>query len=88
MNRSTPQIMADVLSITKETDRHGIGITKLCHKSNLSYNRLMRFIGRLTASGLMNIQFGKNYVITKNGILFLEQYKLLCDFAESYGLEI
>ena len=43
MNRNTPQIYADVLSVAKDTDRDGIAVTTLCRKSNLSYSRLKGF---------------------------------------------
>ena len=87
-NRNTPQILADVLSIAKEADRDGIAVTSLCRKSNLSYSRLKGFIGKLTEAGLIDVRFGKNYVITPKGINYLDEYKRLVEFAEGFGFEI
>lgn len=88
MNRNTPQIYADVLSVAKDTDRDGIAVTTLCRKSNLSYSRLKGFIGKLTEAGLIDVRFGKNYVITPKGINYLDEYKRLVEFAEGFGFEI
>ena len=89
--RTTQQIFANVLTITNESDRHGVAITALCHKSNLSHGRLKVFLHNLTSSGLLNEikQDGKNtFVITPNGQLFLEKYKKFLSIAESFGLEM
>ena len=87
-NRHTQQIQADVLSIAKEADRDGIAITTLCRKSNLSYSRLKGFVKNLTDAGCMDVRFGKNYVITPQGIKYLDEYKRFVELAEGYGLEI
>ena len=88
MNRNTPQIYADVLSVAKDTDRDGIAVTTLCRKSNLSHSRLKGFIEKLTEAGLMDVRFGKNYVITPKGINYLDEYKRLVEFAEGFRFEI
>ena len=88
--RKTQQIYADLLTLT-QSDRHGIPVTKLCHKSNLSYNRLKTFIKDLTSSGLVNkIEYdGRNtFIITDKGRLYLEEYKKFHAIAESFGLEL
>ena len=89
--RHHQQILADVLLITQDANRNGVGVTKLCTKSNISHGRLRSLLATLTGSGLVNnIQYdGKNtFVITEKGRLFLEEYKKFHDFAEAYGLEI
>ena len=89
--RTSQQILANVLTITNESDRHGIAITKLCHKSNLSHGRLKGFLHNLTSSGLVNqIEYdGKNaFVITEKGKTYLEEYKRFMSIAESFGLEL
>ena len=87
-NRNTPQIWADVLTIAKETDRDGIAVTSLCRKSNLSHSRFKLFVGKLTEAGLIDVKFGKNYVITPKGIIYLDEYKRFVEFAEGFGFEI
>ena len=89
--RNTQQIMADVLVVISDSDRSGIGVTKLCSKSNLSHGRLKKLVNRLTSSGLTNtIEYdGKNtFVLTEKGKLYLDEYKRFSDFAESFGVEM
>ena len=89
--RHHPQILADVLLITQDANRNGLGITKLCTKSNISHGRLRSLLTTLTGSGLVNkiLYDGKNtFVITEKGKLFLEEYKKFHEFAGSFGLEI
>ena len=89
--RHHQQILADVLLITQDANRNGVGVTKLCTKSNISHGRLRSLLSTLTGSGLINtIKYdGKNtFVITEKGKLFLEEYKKFHEFASSFGLEI
>ena len=86
--RNSTQIICDLLVATRECGREGIKTTALLSKSNLSHSRLKNFVSRLTSSGLMDVKFGKNYVITEKGIIFLEEYKKFYEFAGSFGLEM
>ena len=86
--RNSTQIICDLLVATKECGQEGIKTTALLSKSNLSHSRLKNFVSRLTSSGLMDVKFGKNYVITERGITFLEEYKKFYEFAGSFGLEM
>ena len=86
--RNSTQIICDLLVATRECGREGIKTTALLSKSNLSHSRLKNFVSRLTSSGLIDVKFGKNYVITEKGIIFLEEYKRFYEFAGSFGLEM
>ena len=86
--RNSTQIICDLLVATRECGREGIKTTALLSRSNLSHSRLKNFVSRLTSSGLMDVKFGKNYVITEKGIIFLEEYKKFYEFAGSFGLEM
>ena len=86
--RNSTQIICDLLVATRECGREGIKTTALLSKSNLSHSRLKNFVSRLTSSGLMDVKFGKNYVITEKGIIFLKEYKKFYEFAGSFGLEM
>ena len=90
-NRSSTQIICDVLVATKECGQEGIRTTTLLSRSNLSHSRLEKFVGNLTGAGLVNkIEYdGKNtFVITEKGRLFLEEYTKFHEFAVAYGLEM
>ena len=86
--RNSTQIICDLLVATRECGREGIKTTALLSKSNLSHSRLKNFVSRLISSGLMDVKFGRNYVITEKGIIFLEEYKRFYEFAGSFGLEM
>ena len=90
-NRSSTQIICDVLVATKECGQEGIRTTTLLSRSNLSHSRLEKFVSNLTGAGLVNkIEYdGKNtFVITEKGRLFLTEYKKFNEFASSFGLEM
>jgi len=88
--RDSSQIVADLLTTTKQYGQEGIKITHLLRKANLSHSRLTKFVENLTWAGLINkIEYdGKNtFVITPKGRQYLESYEKFSDFAESFGLE-
>ena len=90
-NRSSTQIICDVLVATKECGQEGIRTTTLLSRSNLSHSRLEKFVSNLTGAGLVNkIEYdGKNtFVITEKGRLFLEEYIKFHEFASAYGMEM
>ena len=90
-NRSSTQIICDVLVATKECGQEGIRTTPLLSKANISHSRLEKFVSNLTGAGLVNkIEYdGKNtFVITEKGRLFLTEYKKFNEFASSFGLEM
>ena len=86
--RTSTQIVSDLLVATKESGHEGIKTTALLSRSNLNHGRLQSKLSRLISSGLVDVKFGKNYVIIPKGQLFLEEYKRFSDMAEAYGLEM
>lgn len=89
--RTSVQIVADLLSATRESGMDGIRTTSLLTKANLSHSRLAKFIEDLTGAELINkIEFdGKNtYVITPKGRQYLESYQKFSEIAESFGLQL
>ena len=89
--RTHQQILADVLIVLDESTRDGVAVTKLCHKSNVSYSRLKKIIRALTTSGNINkIEYdGKNtFVLTERGRLYLEEYRRFSTLANSFGLDL
>ena len=89
--RTSMQIVADLLTATKQSGQEGIKTTSLLTKANLSHSRLSKFLDNLTGSGLVNkIEFdGKNtFVITEKGRQYLESYVKFANIAESFGLEL
>ena len=90
-NRSSIQIMGDMLAITSAHGQNGINTSALITKANLSHGRLTKFLSNLTGSGLINkIEFdGRNtFIITQKGRQYLESYKTFQNLADSFGLEL
>ena len=89
--RTSMQIVCDLLTVTEESGAHGINVTALLTKANLSHSRLAKFIENLTGAGLMNkIEFdGKNtFIITPKGKQYLQTYMQFQNLADSFGLEL
>jgi predicted transcriptional regulator len=89
--RTSMQIVADLLQVTKESGLEGIKTTSLLTKANLSHSRLGKFVENLTGAGLINkIEYdGKNtFIITAKGGQYLESYKRFQSLADSFGLEL
>ncbi|WP_420545265.1 winged helix-turn-helix domain-containing protein [Nitrosopumilus sp.] len=89
--RNSTQIVAQLLSATKESGQQGIRTNSLLMNSNLSHNRLTNFMENLTGSGLINkIEYdGKNaFVITEKGKMYLEEYQRFSSIASSFGLDM
>ena len=86
-NRNTTQILVEVL---ESTNVH-VGVTELCQRTNLPYNRLNKLVHNLTSSGLINqieVEGKKTFIITENGRTLLEEYNKFTRFAEGFGLEL
>ena len=89
--RNSTQIVAQLLSATKESGQEGIRASSLIKKSNLSHSRMSNFVKNLIGSGLINkIEYdGKNtFVITEKGKTYLEEYQRFSSIASSFGLDM
>lgn len=83
--------MEDILDTVAYSGVEGVTITPLIRKSNLSYNRISKFISKLTQSNLINKieSNGKiTFVLTENGRIYLDEYKKFSNLAENFGLEL
>ncbi len=90
-NRTSIQIIGDLLTATEYSGQEGIKTTALISKANLPHSRLSKFLSNLTGSGLINkIEFdGKHtFVITPKGRQYLESYQKFANFAKSFGLDL
>ena len=86
-NRNTTQILVEVL---ESTNVH-VGVTELCQRTNLPYNRLNKLVHNLTSSGLINqieVEGKKTNILTENGRTLMEEYKKFDYIARSFGLEL
>ena len=62
--------------------------THLLYKSNLSHPKMQIYLKELISKELVEENLnggGKFYIITKNGIKFINDYKKIKEFTDSFG---
>jgi len=86
--RSRLEIIRDILEVIKS--RNGrIKPTHILYKSNLSYNMMEEYLEELIKKEFIVVkeeQKNKTYAVTEKGIEYLNKYKLIAEFTESFGL--
>ena len=91
--RTQGKIIADILATARDmnTDGHGVGITTLLRRGNVSYSRMTKLIVELVSAGLLleeTLERASKYRISDKGMMFLRAYTQFEDFAQSYGLRL
>lgn len=87
--RTKLEIIKDILEVIKEKSGK-IKPTHILYKSNLSHMMMEVYLRELIEKKLISEkrhEKGKTYLITQTGIEYLEKYKLLSNFTETFGLE-
>jgi len=86
--RDRLQIVHDILKAVQ--DKNGrIKPTHILYKSNLSHQMLDEYLGELLSKGFLienSTKTGKTYSITQKGFEYLQKYRTIVDFIESFGL--
>ena len=86
--RDRLQIIHDILKVVG--DRNGkIKPTHILYKSNLSHQMLEEYLAELISKGLIEesrTSSGKTYSLAQKGFDFLNKYKMMVDFIDSFGL--
>jgi predicted transcriptional regulator len=86
--RDRLQIVHDILKAVK--DKNGrIKPTHILYKSNLSHQMLDDYLGELIGKGFIienNGKTGKTYSLTAKGFEYLNKYRIISDFVDSFGL--
>lgn len=86
--RDRLQIIFDILKSIEEK-RGKIKPTHLLYKSNLSHDRLKKYLEELMQKDLIdeeNTKKGKFFTLTEQGFRFLQDYKKIREFTETFGL--
>ena len=86
--RDRLQVIHDILRVIKEKSGK-IKPTHILYKSNLSHQMMEEYLNELIEKDFIIEQKekkGKVYSITKKGKKYLEEYKLIINFSESFGL--
>ncbi len=86
--RTRLEIIKDILEVVRS--RNGkIKPTHILYKSNLSHQMMDEYLKELKEKNFImeNAEKkGKTYSITERGLKFLEKYKMISDFTDSFGL--
>jgi predicted transcriptional regulator len=87
--RSKGRIFADILKAVQEDER--AITTHILYKSNLSHDRLTKYLQNLEESGLLKRSDEKDktvYEITDKGKQFLSEFQKMEAFVSGFGLDI
>lgn len=87
--RDRLQVIHDILKPIQ--DKNGsIKPTHILYKSNLSHQMMDEYLTWLINKGFIvenKLPKGKTYAITQKGRDYLNEYKLIINFTESFGLD-
>jgi predicted transcriptional regulator len=87
--RDRLQIIYDILKAIHDKNNR-IRPTHILYKSNLSHQMMEEYLGELISKEfvVMNSEKGgKTYSLTQKGFDYLNKYKLIAEFTDSFGLE-
>jgi predicted transcriptional regulator len=87
--RNRLEVIKDILEVIKNKSGR-IKPTHILYKSNLSYQMMEEYLGELIQKGFIQekkTERSKTYIITKKGINYLQQYKMISEFTTSFGLK-
>jgi predicted transcriptional regulator len=86
--RNRLQIIHDILKAI--SNRNGrIKPTHILYKSNLSHQMMEEYLGELIEKGFVvenKTASGKTYSLSPKGFEYLNKYKLIINFTDSFGL--
>lgn len=86
--RAKIEIIFDILKAIQ--DKGGsIKPTHLLYKSNLSHQKMTVYVNELIAKEFIKIQLegsNKRFIITQKGVGYLQDYKKIKAFSDSFGL--
>ena len=86
--RERLEVIKDILNSIKT--KRQIKPTRLLYSSNLSPQMFKTYINELITKGFINLDIDKNekktFSLTKKGYEFLNEYKVIENFIENFGL--
>lgn len=90
--RDRLEIIKDILQVIREKSGK-IKPTHILYKSNLSHQMMEEYLEELKKKSFIiehaikeKKRESKTYSITDKGLKFLEKYRMIADFTESFGL--
>lgn len=86
--RDRLQIIHDILKAIHDKNNR-IKPTHILYKSNLSHQMMEEYLEELIGKGFVvenSEKSGKTYSLTQKGFDYLNKYRLISEFADSFGL--
>ena len=86
--RDRLQVIHDILKVIQEKNGR-IKPTHILYKSNLSHQMMDEYLNELIEKDFViesKEKKGKTYSLTEKGFEFLEKYKFIIEFSDSFGL--
>ena len=86
--RDRLQIIQRILKVI-ERKNGAIKPTHILYKANLSHQMLDDYLAELITKGFVeqhNTKTGKTYSLTQKGFDYLNKYKMIVEFVDSFGL--
>jgi len=86
--RDRLQVIHDILRAIQEKNGK-IKPTHILYKSNLSHQMMEEYLGELISGGFVlenSGASGKTYQLTEKGFDYLNKYRTITDFLDSFGL--
>ena len=87
--RNRLQIIHDILKAVHDKNNR-IRPTHILYKSNLSHQMMEEYLKELIEKGFLvenKAESSKTYSLTQKGFDYLNKYKLIAEFTDSFGLE-
>ena len=87
LRRSKIEIINDILTAIQEKGGK-IKPTHLLYKSNLSHEKMKQYVEDLINKKMVEEELvdGKYYIITNKGRKYIDEFKKIKEFSESFGL--
>jgi predicted transcriptional regulator len=86
--RTKIEIIHDILSAIQKKGGK-IKPTHLLYKSNLSYKKMLEYVNELISKGMVGedtVKDKRMYTITEKGIDYIQEFKKIKEFSDSFGL--
>jgi predicted transcriptional regulator len=86
--RERLEVIKDILEVIRNSRQ--IKPTRLLYSSNLSPQMFKEYVNELITKGFIKLEINddkKNFIITKKGNDFLQEYKVIESFVRNFGLD-
>lgn len=86
MKRDRLQVIRDILKVV---EKGKVKPTHILYKANLSHAMLEEYLRELISKHFIRMEEdkkGRTYSLTDKGFKYIQKYKMIIDFTDSFGL--